>query len=141
MCVCGVMKCFWNPGDKRVGFEAVDPMYFVVPAYTDILNKIQEDRTRFDVQVLPWCEAASRGTHFVSVRLGQHRLQHRNFGWNWEPIASVLITRPNRFAKPKCLFRQRFGGLLFEVFSKLDHAPIGRPDPEYEVPKLDPCPI
>jgi len=30
----GVMKCFWNPGDKRVGFEAIDPMYFVVPAYT-----------------------------------------------------------------------------------------------------------
>jgi len=30
----GVMKCFWNPGDKQVGFEAIDPMYFVVPAYT-----------------------------------------------------------------------------------------------------------
>ena len=52
---------------------------FVVPAYTEILNKIQEDPTGFDVQVLPWCEAASRGLSLrsffyeaVSARLPLH---------------------------------------------------------------------
>jgi hypothetical protein len=50
-----VIKCFWNPGDKRVGFEAVDPLYFLVPAYTVDLQDAD-----WAVQVMPMSVPAYR---------------------------------------------------------------------------------
>jgi len=59
----GVMKCFWNPGDKRVGFEAVDPMYFVVPPYTT------------DLQDADWA------VHVMPMSVGAYRRMAGQFGW------------------------------------------------------------
>ena len=59
----GVMKCFWNPGDKRVGFEAVDPMYFVVPPYT------------VDLQDADWA------VHVMPMSVGAYRRMAGQFGW------------------------------------------------------------
>lgn len=59
----GVMKCFWNPGDKRVGFEAVDPMYFVVPAYT------------VDLQDADWA------VHVMPMSVGAYKRMANQFGW------------------------------------------------------------
>ena len=59
----GVMKCFWNPGDKRVGFEAVDPMYFVVPAYT------------VDLQDADWA------VHVMPMSVGAYKRMAGQFGW------------------------------------------------------------
>lgn len=50
-----VIKCFWNPGDKRVGFEAIDPLYFLVPAYTVDLQDAD-----WAVQVMPMSVPAYR---------------------------------------------------------------------------------
>ena len=59
----GVMKCFWNPGDKRVGFEAVDPMYFIVPAYT------------VDLQDADWA------VHVMPMSVGAYKRMAGQFGW------------------------------------------------------------
>ena len=59
----GVMKCFWNPGDKRVGFEAVDPMYFVVPAYTT------------DLQDADWA------VHVMPMSVPAYKRMAGQFGW------------------------------------------------------------
>jgi len=59
----GVMKCFWNPGDKRVGFEAVDPMYFVVPAYT------------VDLQDADWA------VHVMPMSVPAYKRMAGQFGW------------------------------------------------------------
>ena len=59
----GVMKCFWNPGDKRVGFEAVDPMYFVVPPYT------------VDLQDADWA------VHVMPMSVGAYKRMAGQFGW------------------------------------------------------------
>jgi hypothetical protein len=59
----GVMKCFWNPGDKRVGFEAVDPMYFVVPAYTT------------DLQDADWA------VHVMPMSVNAYKRMAGQFGW------------------------------------------------------------
>jgi hypothetical protein len=59
----GVMKCFWNPGDKRVGFEAVDPMYFVVPPYTT------------DLQDADWA------VHVMPMSVGAYKRMAGQFGW------------------------------------------------------------
>ena len=59
----GVMKCFWNPGDKRVGFEAVDPMYFVVPAYT------------VDLQDADWA------VHVMPMSVNAYKRMAEQFGW------------------------------------------------------------
>ena len=59
----GVMKCFWNPGDKRVGFEAVDPMYFVVPAYT------------VDLQDADWA------VHVMPMSVNAYKRMAGQFGW------------------------------------------------------------
>ena len=59
----GVVKCYWNPGDKRVGFEAVDPLYFIVPSYT---TDIQD--ADWAVQVMPMSVAA-------------YRRMARQYGW------------------------------------------------------------
>ena len=59
----GVMKCFWNPGDKRVGFEAVDPMYFVVPAYT------------VDLQDADWA------VHVMPMSVGAYKRMAAQFDW------------------------------------------------------------
>lgn len=59
----GVMKCFWNPGDKRVGFEAVDPMYFVVPAYT------------VDLQDADWA------VHVMPMSVPAYKRMASQFGW------------------------------------------------------------
>jgi hypothetical protein len=48
-----VIKCFWNPGDKKVGFDAIDPLYFLVPAYTVDLQDAD-----WAVQVMPMSVAA-----------------------------------------------------------------------------------
>ncbi len=34
----GVMKTFWNPDKKQVEFQAVDPMYIIVPPWTKGIN-------------------------------------------------------------------------------------------------------
>jgi hypothetical protein len=59
----GVMKCFWNPGDKRVGFEAVDPMYFVVPPYTT------------DLQDADWA------VHVMPMSVNAYKRMAGQFGW------------------------------------------------------------
>lgn len=59
----GVMKCFWNPGDKRVGFEAVDPMYFIVPAYT------------VDLQDADWA------VHVMPMSVNAYKRMAGQFGW------------------------------------------------------------
>lgn len=59
----GVMKCFWNPGDKRVGFEAVDPMYFVVPPYT------------VDLQDADWA------VHVMPMSVPAYKRMASQFGW------------------------------------------------------------
>ena len=59
----GVIKCFWNPGDKRVGFEAVDPMYFIVPAYT------------VDLQDADWA------VHVMPMSVGAYKRMAGQFGW------------------------------------------------------------
>jgi len=59
----GVMKCFWNPGDKRVGFEAVDPMYFVVPPYT------------VDLQDADWA------VHVMPMSVNAYKRMAGQFGW------------------------------------------------------------
>ena len=59
----GVMKCFWNPGDKRVGFEAVDPMYIVVPAYTT------------DLQDADWL------VHVMPMSVNAYKRMAGQFGW------------------------------------------------------------
>ena len=59
----GVMKCFWNPGDKKVGFEAIDPLYFLVPSYTVDLQDAD-----WAVQVMPMSVAA-------------YRRMAKQFGW------------------------------------------------------------
>lgn len=59
----GVMKCFWNPGEKRVGFEAIDPMYFVVPAYT------------VDLQDADWA------VHVMPMSVGAYKRMAGQFGW------------------------------------------------------------
>lgn len=51
----GVLKCFWNPGSKQIEFEAIDPLYFLVPTYT---SKLQE--TDWCVQVMPMSVDAYR---------------------------------------------------------------------------------
>jgi hypothetical protein len=59
----GVIKCFWNPGDKRVGFEAIDPMYFIVPAYT------------VDLQDADWA------VHVMPMSVGAYKRMAGQFGW------------------------------------------------------------
>ena len=49
----GVMKVFWNPDKKRVEFQAVDPMYVIVPPWT----KGMDSADRF-THVLPMSLAA-----------------------------------------------------------------------------------
>lgn len=49
----GVMKVVWNDGDKRVEYEAVDPLYFIVPATTTGLDDVD-----WCVHVMPMSIAA-----------------------------------------------------------------------------------
>ena len=49
----GVLKCFWNAADKRVEFEAIDPLYFLVPSYTVTLQDAD-----WCVQVMPMSVSA-----------------------------------------------------------------------------------
>jgi hypothetical protein len=59
----GVMKCIWNPGSKRVDFEAVDPMYFVVPPYT------------VDLQDADWA------VHVMPMSVGAYKRMAGQMGW------------------------------------------------------------
>jgi len=59
----GVMKCMWNPGDKRVDFEAIDPMYFIVPAYT------------VDLQDADWA------VHVMPMSVGAYKRLAAQLGW------------------------------------------------------------
>jgi hypothetical protein len=59
----GVMKCIWNPGSKRVDFEAVDPMYFVVPPYT------------VDLQDADWA------VHVMPMSVGAYKRMAAQMGW------------------------------------------------------------
>jgi hypothetical protein len=53
----GVIKCFWNNGDKRVEFDAIDPNYFLVPTWaTDVQS------SDWMVHVMPMSVAAYRRT-------------------------------------------------------------------------------
>lgn len=53
----GVIKCFWNNAAKRVEFDAIDPLYFLVPAWaTDIQS------SDWLVHVMPMSVAAYRRT-------------------------------------------------------------------------------
>lgn len=59
----GVMKCMWNPGEKKIDFEAVDPMYFIVPSYAG------------DLQDVDWA------VHVMPMSVGAYKRSANQFGW------------------------------------------------------------
>lgn len=59
----GVMKCIWNPGDKRVEFDAIDPLFFIVPPYTT------------DLQDADWA------VHVMPMSVGAYKRMAEQMGW------------------------------------------------------------
>lgn len=69
----GVIKCFWNHGSRRVEFDAIDPLYFLVPTLAT------------DVQSADWL------VHVMPMSVAAYKRTARERGWDDSEAAVEAI--------------------------------------------------